>query len=73
MLQVGAALSQYVDAFMPIQVAAAPGDRERLRVWLRRLEDDRSTLFLYFPLTATYPGSEPEIAEIRPRIRNFKP
>jgi hypothetical protein len=48
---------------MPVQLAAALGDRERLRFWLRRLEEDHSTLYLYLPLSASYLGETPEIAK----------
>jgi TolB-like protein/Tfp pilus assembly protein PilF len=65
--------TQYVEPYMPIQLASALGDRERLRTWLKRFEEERSTLYLYFPLTSSYLGSQPEIAETQERVRNLKP
>jgi serine/threonine-protein kinase len=37
--------TEYVEPFGPIQLCGALHDRERLALWMKRLEDDRSTLY----------------------------
>ena len=53
--------TQYVEPAMTVELAAALGDRERVKVWLQRSVEERSTLYLYLPLASVYIDHSPEI------------
>jgi Tfp pilus assembly protein PilF len=53
--------TQYVEPFLSIELAAALGDRERLRIWLQRMVDERSPFYLYLPLSAALFDPSPEL------------
>jgi TolB-like protein/Flp pilus assembly protein TadD len=61
--------TQYVEPFLVIEMASALGDRERLRVWLQRLVEERSSLYLYLPLSASYFDPSPELDALIAKIR----
>jgi len=65
--------SQYVEPYMGIQLASSVGDHERLKLWMKRLIEERSTLYLYFPQTVGYLQEGPEVREMIARIKNDPP
>ena len=50
--------NEYVEPFGAIQLCGALKDRERLAVWLKRLEDDRSTLYVYRAMLRLFVGGD---------------
>jgi TolB-like protein/Tfp pilus assembly protein PilF len=42
--------TQYVDAFMALPVVSALHDNRQLLLWLRRADEERSTMFVYLPI-----------------------
>lgn len=43
--------TQYVDGFIPLTAAASLQDKEQEAVWLQRLDEERSSMFVYLPLS----------------------
>jgi len=52
--------TQYVEPFMVLGLCVAVGDRPALRRWLNRARDDRSTMYLYGPLSTFFYDGDPE-------------
>jgi hypothetical protein len=42
--------TQYVDAFMALPLVSALHDNRQLLLWLRRADEERSTMFVYLPI-----------------------
>jgi TolB-like protein/Tfp pilus assembly protein PilF len=64
--------TQYVEPFVVIEMVSALGDRERLRVWIQRLVEERSSLYLYLPLSASYFDPSPELDALIAKIGTVK-
>lgn len=50
--------TEYVEPFGAIQLAAALKDREKRAVWMKRLEEDRSTLYVYRAMLQSFVGED---------------
>jgi TolB-like protein len=65
--------AQYVEPFMTSGLAAALGDHARLKVWLDRIVENRSPMYLYAPLSTSYFAEQPEVREFMERVANATP
>jgi TolB-like protein/Tfp pilus assembly protein PilF len=55
--------SRYVDAFMAIGICAALKDKAQTMLWLRRADEERSSLFVYLPLLKEFYGIDAAVLE----------
>lgn len=53
--------TQYVDPFMAILLCSALNDKKQLLLWLKRADEERSTMFVYLPMMKDLYGLDPAI------------
>jgi len=51
--------TQYVDPFMAIPLCSALNDKKQLLLWLKRADEERSTMFVYLPMMKDLYGLDP--------------
>ena len=52
--------TRYVEPFLVIELCSALKDHQKLMLWMKRLDEERSTLFVYVPMMAEYYNDDPE-------------
>ena len=55
--------NEYVEPFGAIQLSGALKDREKYAQWMKRLEEDRSTLYVYRAMLQSFAGGD--VAQLR--------
>ena len=50
--------TEYIEPFGVIQLCGALRDREKQALWIKRLEQDRSTLYVYRAMLRSFIGSD---------------
>src|SRR5579872_702018 len=55
--------TRYVEPAFLLQLCAALGDHDRLRLWMQRAHDGRSSLYVYLPIAKYLYDSDPAVIE----------
>ena len=58
------AKTQYVEPFVMLELCFVVKDHNRLNVWIKRMEEERSTMFVYLPLLAQFFENDPGVESL---------